>query len=804
MKINTLNTHVRSFSQKMVLHKRRDTNPYGVLIFSFYALLTLQTAHQPVSSQTLLRHVVSNDSRAVCNDGSPAIYYLHLQTQFHNNETYSRKWLIFLEGGGGCNSAQDCQRRYQKTPYFMTSKGYPNSTVARTLLADPEMADYNKVIMVYCSSDLWLGNDAGKSSGGNTDGGDGDTKDKSVNNNNANKNVTTKPDTNITNNNNSTNNNTNNNSTNKNNSTNTNKNITSNINSKSKRNINNITFNDNITNNNDKNDENNDERELPTPTPRKFMFRGAVIFSTILMELLSHHGLNNATEVIMAGQSAGGVGVMNHLQFVSSVLPANCKLSSVLDSAWFINFENYFTDDGSTSGEDQQKQQNLAFANEMGLLERPSCRDISLGFPCCYSAFCLSANAYLPPDIPIFLLQSKYDIYVMFQRLLEQNQHLENVLESTDILLKVHAYGGRMQQSLDMVLGSHPSLSYVFTSCFQHGYLVSSDLWQNVYQSTIELVFPSVRFMHAVNVSHWTNIGVGGASLRDLLMRWMRSRYDHNANGTILSSLGNSLRGTQNNFRTDDLCAHAQCNPTCPQLIHFDKYTSSWSFWKKVILISLVLFITAGCLITKCLWIIQHRNLKKTQELYLNLSYDAHHGIGGDEAVNGGENGADDDNNEKERVIEKVMCLPTCPPHSAIGISCSDLEYDIGNLPYVGGSDTGTLLRKRSATAIGVNSTFNSGSDNLNLKIRKRSTYTGNKKIIKGITAYFNPGQLVAIMGPSGSGKTTLLDVITARKHLKEAEVISLFFADWRCCFKKKNNTDIYHSIIQHANYSLF
>ena len=135
---------------------------------------------------------------------------------------------------------------------------------------------------------------------------------------------------------------------------------------------------------------------------------------------------------------------------------------------------------------------------------------------------------------------------------------------------------------------------------------------------------------------------------------------------------------------------------------------------------------------------------------------------------------------------------------------CSDLEYDIGNLPYVGGSDTGTLLRKRSATAIGVNSTFNSGSDNLNLKIRKRSTYTGNKKIIKGITAYFNPGQLVAIMGPSGSGKTTLLDVITARKHLKEAEVISLFFADWRCCFKKKNNTDIYHSIIQHANYSLF
>ena len=744
----------------MVVHKRDDSpSPFGILIFSLYALLTFQNALQPVSSQTLLRHVVSNDSRAVCNDGSPAIYYLHLETQPHRNDSYSRKWLIFLEGGGGCNSAEDCQRRYQKTPYFMSSKGYPNTTRARTLLADPEMSDYNKVIMVYCSSDLWLGNDAVKETV--EDGDNNESADNNTNNTN--------------------NNNSNSTSSGRNN-------ITSNINSKWKRNINNITFNSNNTTNNNnkdqslKNDKNIGKKE--SPTPRKFKFRGAVIFSTILMELLSYRGLNNATEVIMAGQSAGGVGVMNHLQFVSSVLPANCKLSSVLDSAWFINFENYFTDDGSTSdtsGGDQDEdrnQQNLAFANETGLLERPSCRDTSLGFPCCYSAFCLSANSYLPPDIPIFLLQSKYDIYVMFQRLLEQNRHLDNVLESTDILLKVHAYGGRMQQSLDMVLGSHPSLSYVFTSCFQHGYLMSSDLWTAVYQSTIELVFPSVRFMHAVNASHWTNIGIGGVSLRDLLMRWMRSRYDHNTNRTVVSStLGNNVRSTHDNFRTDDLCVHAQCNPTCPQLIHFDKYTSSWSFWKKVILISLVLFITVGCLITKCLWVIQHRNLKKTQALYLNLSYDAHHGIGGDLGAANGD-GDDDDgvDNEKERVIEKVMCLPTCPPHSAIGISCSDLEYDIGNLPYVGGSDTGTLLRKRSSAAVGVNSTFNSASDNVNLKIRKRSTYTGNKKIIKGITAYFNPGQLVAIMGPSGSGKTTLLDVITARKHLKEAEVFNLLF----------------------------
>ena len=674
------------------------------------SLLTLQNLLNTANGQTLVRHVVSNQSQALCNDGSPAIYYLH---QVHD----ARKWLIFLEGGGGCNSEHDCRKRYQKTPYFMSSKGYPSTTVARTLLADPEMTDYNKVVVVYCSSDLWLGNDSPKK-GTNSRNNDNEGKGKS------------NDDDNI-----SYNNKTNTNDT---ESTNDDKERRSN----DKLKLNNTINNNNNTFNNNNNNNNNNTGKSPTP----FVFRGAVIFSTILMELLSHRGLNNATEVILAGQSAGGVGVLNHLQFVSSVLPRNCKLSSILDSAWFINFEDYFT-----IGKDSE---GLAFAKATGLLQRPSCRDTSLGFPCCYSAFCLTANSYLPPDVPIFLLQSKYDIYVMFQRLLEQNLHLDNVLESTDILLKVHAYGGRMQQSLDMVLGSHPSLSYVFTSCFQHGYLMSSDLWRSVYKSTIELVFPSVRFMHSLNASHWSNINIGGVSLRDLLMRWKRSRY---VNDSTTAAPG----GMNNNFRTDDLCAHAQCNPTCPQLIHFDKYSSSWSFWKKVSLIALILFITVGCLLTKCLWVMQHRNLKKTQALYLNLSYHAH---GGEATPEGGKRGIDE---ERQRVFDKVMCLPTCPPHSAIGISCSDLEYDIGNLPYVGGSDTGTLIRKRS----GGGNSVASASDNINLKVRKRSTYMGNKKIIKGITAYFNPGQLVAIMGPSGSGKTTLLDVITARKHLKEAEV---------------------------------
>ena len=39
------------------------------------------------------------------------------------------------------------------------------------------------------------------------------------------------------------------------------------------------------------------------------------------------------------------------------------------------------------------------------------------------------------------------------------------------------------------------------------------------------------------------------------------------------------------------------------------------------------------------------------------------------------------------------------------------------------------------------------------------------RRILDGISAFFNPGNLVGIMGPSGCGKTTLLDLLTGRRR---------------------------------------
>lgn len=46
------------------------------------------------------------------------------------------------------------------------------------------------------------------------------------------------------------------------------------------------------------------------------------------------------------------------------------------------------------------------------------------------------------------------------------------------------------------------------------------------------------------------------------------------------------------------------------------------------------------------------------------------------------------------------------------------------------------------------------------LWVTASSLKDGNKSILKGLTGYARPGELLAIMGPSGCGKSTLLDTI--------------------------------------------
>lgn len=99
---------------------------------------------------------------AVCNDGTPAVFYVRKHTA---SESRGR-WYIELQGGGGCQDGSSCARRWcsVETNFGadkMSSRYAPRAGMAGagSLAADPRnpVAEWNQVFLYYCSSDGWMG-----------------------------------------------------------------------------------------------------------------------------------------------------------------------------------------------------------------------------------------------------------------------------------------------------------------------------------------------------------------------------------------------------------------------------------------------------------------------------------------------------------------------------------------------------------------------------------------------------------------------------------------------------------------------
>jgi hypothetical protein len=112
-----------------------------------------------IDAAPLQRIAVANAAsrQAVCNDGSPAIYYFRQGTGSGANN-----WVIFMSGGGLCFSINSCNERNAQFPELMTSRGKPATFVGNGILSDlpaqnPDFFNANHVAVPYCSSDLWSG-----------------------------------------------------------------------------------------------------------------------------------------------------------------------------------------------------------------------------------------------------------------------------------------------------------------------------------------------------------------------------------------------------------------------------------------------------------------------------------------------------------------------------------------------------------------------------------------------------------------------------------------------------------------------
>lgn len=405
-------------------------NAYRVLaLIIFFSLLLTSAADEQGNHQLVWYNISQPFTRgALCNDFTTAGYFIRKDSTQNFLEPESdigsgfedgmlddvkSKWVIFLEGGGGCTTPISCNERfidheirnefrifqngtgkidvakawneYKDEPLKITSKlmttlwrfspyeaggkyeysGASNTKRAssswaidgRNILStspekNPDFFQHHHVLVPYCSSDLWL---------------------KKTNN-------------------------------------------------YRKAHFSNFSF----------------EFRPDFTEEHQFTFRGAAIFQSVIEDLFDFHGFGQATQVVLAGSSAGGVGAMNHARWLLGQLQIrgeqpqgkHGRLHVLLDSSWFIDFRgeiaNQFALDDINDLVEREEIVDtcspVGHGHPNGSMRvggkrtRGELKDESSSIACLSAPLLLSSGRF-PVDVPILAIFSRYDLYLLIRSL---------------------------------------------------------------------------------------------------------------------------------------------------------------------------------------------------------------------------------------------------------------------------------------------------------------------------------------------------------------------------------------------------
>ncbi len=137
------------------------------------------TRFLPADSGTpMLRHTLSG-ANSKCNDGTQAVMYIRPATAYYSGPQLppaavkAERWVIYFEGGGGCQSADACYARWCSLPGTrvferaakMSTLGVYDAITGGSGIfsrnaAINDFAGYNQVWLYYCSSDNWIGSNS--------------------------------------------------------------------------------------------------------------------------------------------------------------------------------------------------------------------------------------------------------------------------------------------------------------------------------------------------------------------------------------------------------------------------------------------------------------------------------------------------------------------------------------------------------------------------------------------------------------------------------------------------------------------
>lgn len=323
-----------------------------------------------------------------------------------------------------------------------------------------------------------------------------------------------------------------------------------------------------------------------------FAFAGSHVYRAMFAHL--NQSLQAATEIVLAGTSAGALGNLNHARWVQEQFP-RANITLLLDSPWIIDYK----DIGRTDLFTNFARENSNFESNM------ACQVSYNGLPCCVSPECMLRNTEvgLPANIPVLIITSTFDLF-MLQIAIEQGQ-AQMFIRSAFVDL-IADYGGAVNQTLNAARARN-GVSIIQTKCSQHTYLVSSSLWESQAfnaraNGEISLLENQIGFSHHINKSVWTiyRHEPSGVDLVTLIQSW----------------LSNVTAGQV--LRSADECSGFLCNTRCPDVLLLGTSSSTFGEGFAVFVVILAVLISVGAFLLKIALKVHLWSIKRSMKQFLS------------------------------------------------------------------------------------------------------------------------------------------------------------------------------------------